>query len=205
MYHFYMATSWMERAKILMQSQGISQEELAALMSCTRGAVGHYLNGRRSPSLAQLNRIAAALRADPAWLLFGEKAGVREGGTTAYHRSGLSVPLTAELRDGKRRSGGGHVSLPTAVDCYAVLITGNEHEPRIHSGEAVLVDPAGQPAAGDEVAVHFKDRSIQLCSLVRKSEDRVTVDSIVGEKRLRTLTKRDYTYIHKIVAIFRSV
>ena len=198
-----MATSWMERTKIVMQSRGISQEELAASVSCTRGAIGHYLNGRRSPSLAQLNRIAAALRTDPAWLLFGNKAGgVREGGSD-YHSSGIAVPLAAVVRDGRRRRGGNPVSLPAAGDCYAVSIAGDDYEPRIHAGEAVLVDPRRRPAAGDEILVSFKDRSIRLHSLVRLNQDGVTVDSIVGEKQVRTLPQRNYRAIHKIVAIFR--
>lgn len=198
-----MATSWRERAKTLMQTRGISQEALAASMSCTRGAVSHYLNGRRSPSLEQLNRIATVLHADPVWLLFGgNKAAVREGGTD-YQSSGISVPLTAEIRNHKLQRGGGRVSLPVAADCYAMLISGNDYEPRIHAGEAVLIDPAGEPCAGDEIAVYFKDRSMQLHSLLRMSKDRVTIDSIVGQKQVRTLTKRDYRIYHKVVAIFR--
>lgn len=205
MYHFAMATSWMERARTLMQSRGISQEALAVSISCTRGAVGHYLNGRRSPSLEQMNRIAAALQADPAWLLFGvDGDGIREGGA-AYHGPAAFVPLAGEIGNHARRRVHGHVSLAVAADCYAVLITSNDYEPRIHAGEAVLVDPATEPCPGDEIAVYFKDHSIQLRSLLKVSKGRITVDNIVGEKEVRALAQRDYRAIHRVVAIFTPV
>lgn len=203
MYHFIMTVSWMDRAKTLMQSRGISQEELAASLSCTRGAIGHYLSGRRSPSLEQLARLAEALQTDPAWLVFGERyAGIGEP-DAGYAYTGTTITLMTEVRPEGNR-GGGTLSLPPATpDNYAVLINSNDYEPRIHAGEAVLVDPGIEPAAGDEVIVNYKNQSIKLHTFLKSAEDYVTIDSIVGEKQVRTLTKRDYRMIHKIVAIFR--
>ena len=42
------------------QLRGYSQEELGKLVGLTQGAVGHFENGRRSPSVATLEKIALA-------------------------------------------------------------------------------------------------------------------------------------------------
>lgn len=189
-----------------MQSRGISQEELAASLSCTRGAIGHYLSGRRTPSLEQLGRLAERLQTDPAWLVFGERdAGINEPGA-GYAFTGTGIPLAAEIPPRGHRSGGGSLSLPAITPGgYAVLINTNDYEPRIHAGEAVLADPGIETAAGDEVIIHYRDRTIGLHTLMKADEDRITVDSIVGEKRIRTLPRRDFSRMHKVIAVFRPV
>lgn len=54
-----------------MKALGMTQEELAGKMGITRGAVTHYLAGRRQPPLQQFQKIAAILKVSPAWLQFG--------------------------------------------------------------------------------------------------------------------------------------
>jgi SOS-response transcriptional repressor LexA len=55
-----------------MQEIGITQEALANEMGITRGAITHYLAGRRVPPLNQFAKLAAILKVQPAWLQFGE-------------------------------------------------------------------------------------------------------------------------------------
>ncbi len=57
-----------------MKELGMTQEMLANKMGITRGAVTHYLAGRRVPPLKQFQKLAAVLKADPAWLQFGTAA-----------------------------------------------------------------------------------------------------------------------------------
>lgn len=204
MYHFSMNDSWMDRAKMLMLTRGFSQEQVAASLSCTRGAVGHYLSGRRTPSLDQLQRLAEALETDPAWLVFGtDNAGVGDTGAV-YTNTGNTIPLAVEIRPRGTRNRRASLSPPaTTAGCYAVLININDYEPRIHAGEAVLVQPINEPVAGDEVIIYYKDKSIKLHTFLKADEDHITIDSIVGEKRVRTLAKNDCKLTHKVVAIFR--
>jgi SOS-response transcriptional repressor LexA len=63
--------SWATRIKSRMKEMGITQEMLANKMGMTRGAITHYLAGRRVPPLRQFQKLAAILKADPAWLQFG--------------------------------------------------------------------------------------------------------------------------------------
>src|SRR5436190_2234736 len=66
--------SWKTRIKSRMKELGLTQEELANKMGLTRGAVTHYLAGRRVPPLKQFQKLASILKTDPAWLQFGTNA-----------------------------------------------------------------------------------------------------------------------------------
>ena len=64
--------NWMERARRRMADLGITQEDLCALLKVkTRGAVGHYLAGRRKPTPEQVEALAEALQCSVDWLLTG--------------------------------------------------------------------------------------------------------------------------------------
>lgn len=63
--------TWASRIKTRMKEIGITQEALANKMGITRGAITHYLAGRREPPLRQFQKLADILDTDPAWLQFG--------------------------------------------------------------------------------------------------------------------------------------
>ena len=68
-----MDDEWAERARMRMGALALSQDDLRdALGVGTRGAVGHYLNGRRQLSAVQAVGLAKRLKCDIAWLLTGE-------------------------------------------------------------------------------------------------------------------------------------
>ncbi|MGJ7655099.1 LexA family protein [Escherichia coli] len=52
-----MTMKWYDLAKSLMKAQGITQEQLAEHLGITKGAVSHWLNARREPSLGEIARI----------------------------------------------------------------------------------------------------------------------------------------------------
>lgn len=57
LYHSGMNMKWYDLAKTLMKSQGINQEQLAEHLGITKGAVSHWLNARREPSLSEIAKI----------------------------------------------------------------------------------------------------------------------------------------------------
>ena len=63
--------AWATRLKSRMKELKITQAILAEKMGVTRGAVTHYLSGRRVPPLSQFQKLAAILKIDPAWLQYG--------------------------------------------------------------------------------------------------------------------------------------
>jgi SOS-response transcriptional repressor LexA len=54
-------TKWNELVKVRMAELGITQDKLAERLGVTQGGLGHWLNGRREPSLDTINRILAEL------------------------------------------------------------------------------------------------------------------------------------------------
>jgi transcriptional regulator with XRE-family HTH domain len=56
---------WYEKVKIIMEHKKIRQSDLINVFEVkTRGAVGHYLCGRREPSVDQLKRLCDRLGVD---------------------------------------------------------------------------------------------------------------------------------------------
>ncbi|HAS0803294.1 TPA: LexA family transcriptional regulator [Enterobacter roggenkampii] len=56
-----MNMKWYELAKDLMKGRGVSQETLAEHLGITKGAVSHWLNARREPSLEDIAKIMTYL------------------------------------------------------------------------------------------------------------------------------------------------
>lgn len=52
-----MKKHWNELAKTRLSTLGMTQADLAEKMGVTQGAMGHWLNGRRSPSLSEVGAI----------------------------------------------------------------------------------------------------------------------------------------------------
>lgn len=54
---------WVDRARARMKALGLRHDDLAAPLGVkTRGAIGHYLNRRRSPTPSQMQALAAVLQ-----------------------------------------------------------------------------------------------------------------------------------------------
>lgn len=65
--------NWQDRVRSVMKEKGVTQDRLTSVLGVsTRGAVGHYLSGRREPSASQLKALSKFLDVDIDWLLTGE-------------------------------------------------------------------------------------------------------------------------------------
>lgn len=56
---------WIKAVRGAMTQQGITQDQLAERIGKTQGAVGHWLNGRREPGLADINQMLSVLGLPP--------------------------------------------------------------------------------------------------------------------------------------------
>lgn len=56
---------WIKAVRAAMAQQGITQDQLAERIGKTQGAVGHWLNKRREPSLADINQMLSVLGLPP--------------------------------------------------------------------------------------------------------------------------------------------
>lgn len=187
-----------------MQMLGTAQEQLAARLGCTRGAVGHYLSGRRNPTLDQLSNIARCLDVSPAWLFFGiSDKEVREE-PPGYRSIAQSLPITGTTETGASKKQLGHIEVPRpTANSYALIATRAKWAPRIYEGEAVLIDPDVNPEPGDEVLINHLGE-IKLFNLIKKTGKQITVGDFEGKNRRYILKQGDIKYIHTIIAVFRT-
>ncbi|WP_034984984.1 helix-turn-helix domain-containing protein [Laribacter hongkongensis] len=63
--------TWQDRARRRMRELDLTQRELAKRCGVSTAAMSHYMNGRREPTLSQLQLIADELALDPAFMVFG--------------------------------------------------------------------------------------------------------------------------------------
>lgn len=65
---------WRQRTRNLMTDRKgvkVTQERLASCLGVSPGALGHWLTGRREPSLSDIEKIAKEFNVTPAYLLYG--------------------------------------------------------------------------------------------------------------------------------------
>lgn len=194
----------MERVKARMRKLNMSHQYLADALGMTRGAIGHYLAGRRKPDLAQLQRMAKVLGVHPAWLMFGlEAQGVAE------EKPDYGMPLVSVTLAGTTNSGPGvgaeeRVTLPLVADgCYALSVVGSDYVPRIKEGEVVLISPERLPEVGDEVLVGFADGTFGLLCLLEMDSEALLFESLTDPGERRSAAIREIVLLHPMIAVFK--
>ena len=186
-----------------MRAKGISQDRMATSLECTRGAISHYLAGRRIPNLRQLEAIAACLEVPPWWLLYGiENDQVHEN--AAGYRTGIA--LTGDTDTGTGSSIAGRLHLAgLSPPCYALRVNGTAYAPRMYEGEAIVLDPELAAQPGDDVVVRFKNRAeVALYNFIHARGRHITVNPLMDQHRRRVVDLDDVDYLHTIVAIVRA-
>jgi len=187
-----------------MRGLGITQQDLSAALSCTRGAVGHYLSGRRTPSLQQLEAIAGALDTSPAWLLYGGREGISDAAGT-YGDAHFRAPILADTAAGRYRRATSFLLLPSLTGkCYAVSVGNSDFAPRAWPGECLLVDPLADPAPGDEVFVIYRNGSTGFHAYLDGGGGRITLDSVCGARQPLRVAARAIKSLHRVIAIVRG-
>lgn len=190
-----------------MQELGISQQTLAESLGSTRGAVGHYLSGRRNPNLKQIHHITEILMVSPAWLLYGQGAMEIQDSRAEYSPNQTGeyvVPVTGTTGSGPGNVIGGQSGLVLRLNkCYALSISGTDYSPRMYEGELILIDPDLDPVPGDEVIIK-SDNIVELYTVINIRGQKITVNSLHKQPERKVFNISDIQYIHCIVAIVRD-
>lgn len=149
-----------------MKDLGLTQETLAKKLGITRGAVTHYLSGRRVPPLKQFQKLSSVLKVDPAWLQFGTTAAAtdsRKKKDTAKQKSKTAIPIAswkqvAEL--GKIKIEDSNEFIPhfytDKKDWYALRVKGDamtspHSRTSFQEGDIIVIDPDQTPVHGSYV------------------------------------------------------
>lgn len=86
------AMDWVDRARKRLKQLGKRQIDLIPVLGVsTQGAVGHYLNRRREPSLSQLKALCEFLDCSIEWLVTGEGPAPDEARTVPKTEAGREL------------------------------------------------------------------------------------------------------------------
>ena len=81
-----------------MRERGFTQDSLSEVLGVTQGGLQHWLAGSRQPSLDQINKIAVALDASPAWITHGIDSNDSIDGLSDVARATLRRFIAAERK-----------------------------------------------------------------------------------------------------------
>lgn len=80
-------------------------------------------------------------------------------------------------------TGGGFINMPSHDQgAYAVRIVGDSNESRVRSGEYVVVEPAHELVAGEEVLLITRDGRSMIRDFLYRRDGNVAVQNIRGER-----------------------
>lgn len=159
---------WTDLAKSKMRELKITQERLAEQLGVTQGAIGHWLSGRREPSIEVINKILRELGL-PSLSVQGPSTGNTE--PAPVNRG--NIPLISWVQAGAFHEateayapGMAEAYLPCPTQhgpwTFALKVRGqsmfNPHSPKsFHEGEMIYVDPDREAENGSFVVVKLVD------------------------------------------------
>lgn len=160
-----MKKHWNELAKTRLNTLGMTQAQLAEKMGVTQGAMGHWLNGRRSPSLAEVGTIFQILGISGAALNPDGTFSVGEDLTLLPVKQQYEYPLFTTVQAGPFTEVGTYTAgdakawVPTNTkasdNAFWLEVKGHSMtapqgvRPSFPEGMLILVDPAEDVESGD--------------------------------------------------------
>jgi SOS-response transcriptional repressor LexA len=180
--------SWQSTAKAKMRTLKITQTDLISVMGVTtRGAVGHYLSGRRTPSIDQFKALAdhLGMKLDE---LMSDGNSMQEPSSrysvqvlSQYPVSTMAlpsaVPLIGSVPDVNFANLGIQqntpmvpTTAPVGQRTFALRIYGDSMEPEFLEGDIIIVEPELAPESGDFVIAQH-DQDITFKQLWKESGD----------------------------------
>lgn len=197
---------WYELAEQRRKVLGLSQTELADEFDVTQATVGNWLNNRREPGIDLIAKIL-------------DRLGVREvvlypDGTVSQDESILSKPTiklkgTIEFRSqpmGELKPSSEEYLHYYSNDfkAYAMQVDGSFLEPRIVSGEIIVVEPSVECQNYDEVLINKKDGGYLICLLLvgRNNDNRYLNPNTMQEYKDLVITEDDE--MHYIAGIVKK-
>lgn len=186
--------NWYEKAKKIMDAKGIRQHELLDVFGVTtRGAVGHYLSGRRTPSPEQLRSLAAKLSISIDELMSSAYSAPKADQHDAQYFSigrqineailpVWKIPVISWVQAGEYteavdlfQPGYAEEFVDTTIKpkktTFALRVKGDSMEPVFHEGMILIVDPEMEPLSGDYVVARNGTGEATFKQLVKDGED----------------------------------
>lgn len=149
---------WIKAVRDAMAQQGVTQDQLAERIGKTQGAVGHWLNGRREPSLADINLMLSVLGLPPLGIQMPQELLQNVEMAIQPSRTPQTYPVISWVAAGERAEspdnfvpGGAEEWLPSTENAgphgYWLILKGpsmtSPTPPSFPDGTPILVKPEG--------------------------------------------------------------
>lgn len=204
---------WNVLAKSKMKEKGLSQEKLGELLGKTQGAIAHWLNGRREPSIDDIANIMKILGISEISL--HSDANVQERIKDDIEFAGVikqgSIPVVGEAVmgiDGEfdmcEKLAGYLQIFSDDPKAFSVKVKGDSMFPRINAGEFVVVEPSSLVIAGDDVFVRTSEGKNMIKRLSYHRDGVYQLLSVNQQYPPLTIDEVDIEFIYFVAAIVKS-
>lgn len=211
-----------DRIKAARKHAKLTQAALADAVGIKQASISELETGKSQSSTYNAT-IAKACGVDPVWLetgrgsmlppTTGEIESNVEGGPIKL-KTGL-VPVVGKAKLGldgffeemgyPPGGGDGYLKIYSDdPDAYALRVVGSSMEPRIRSGEFVLVEPGNGYVAGDEVLVKTTDGQSMIKVFMYHRDGEVRLLSVNDAHPPLTVPEASITKIHPVGAIVKA-
>jgi len=203
-----------------MRTLGIGPAELSALIGVSKGAVTHWTNGTNQAGGKRLLALAAVLECSPSWLIAGEgpmlgaasesnvegeAAAVKDGIVPVVGMAQLGTNGYFEALDFPVGHGDGYIQIYSGdPNAYALKVVGDSMQPRIRSGEFVLIEPNRGFVSGDEVLVKTVDGRSMIKVFMYRRDGEYRLLSVNDAHPPTTLQEAEIEIIHPVGAILKG-
>nr|DAR83746.1 MAG TPA: Repressor protein CI [Caudoviricetes sp.] len=165
-----------ELVKKLTEEQGMSMSELARRVGTAKSAISRYFNGTREFPLNKVEEFASALHTTPDFLL-----GMEYEPQTSQ---GLQIPVLGNVAAGIPISAVEDIldyeevpqSWESQGEFFALKIKGDSMEPRMESGDVVIVKQQSDANSGDTVIV-LVNGDDATCKKLQKTDNGIMLVS----------------------------
>ena len=165
-----------ELVKKLTEEQGISMSELARRVGTAKSAISRYFNGTREFPLNKVEEFASALHTTPDFLL-----GMEYEPQTSQ---GLQIPVLGNVAAGIPISAVEDIldyeevplSWKSQGEFFGLRIKGDSMEPRMESGDVVIVKQQSDANSGDTVIV-LVNGDDATCKKLQKTDNGIMLVS----------------------------
>lgn len=165
-----------ELVKKLTEEQGMSMSELARRVGTAKSAISRYFNGTREFPLNKVEEFASALHTTPDFLLGMEYE--------PQPSQGLQIPVLGTVAAGIPISAVEDIldyeeipsSWQSQGEFFALKIKGDSMEPRMESGDVVIVKQQSDANSGDTVIV-LVNGDDATCKKLQKTDNGIMLVS----------------------------
>lgn len=198
-----------ERIKRFREEANLNQEDLGKMVGVSKAAISKWENGMEL-SFNNAAALARSVGVSLDELKYGTSE-LREP-STSYQTSRIPIVGTTQAGPDKEWFDLGfpagwsdeYIDFPAkSPNVYALKVAGNSMAPRILEGEAVIVNPNGQPMFGEEVVVKCSSGEVMVKVLVNIQNNQVILDSHnAGFDRI-VRSQNDIVFIHPVISVAR--